>query len=75
MIGGTKLTKAFIDPAVCKGCGLCVQTCPKKVIALDRSVLNSKGYYPARVADIGGCIGCAMCALMCPDCAITVKEK
>lgn len=69
------MTKAFIDPTVCKGCGLCAVTCPKKVIALDRSVLNAKGYHPARVIDLENCIGCAMCALMCPDCAITVKEN
>lgn len=68
------MAKTTIDPAVCKGCGLCVHTCPKKIIALDRGKLNAKGYHPARIVDMESCIGCAMCALMCPDCAITVEK-
>lgn len=58
----------------CKGCGLCVEVCPRKIISLDKGVLNAKGYHPAVVSDMGQCIGCAMCALMCPDCAITVEK-
>ena len=58
----------------CKGCGLCVEVCPKKIIFLDKKVLNAKGYHPATVTDMEQCIGCAMCALMCPDCAITVEK-
>ena len=26
----------------CKGCGLCVSVCPKKIIAIDSAVLNDK---------------------------------
>ena len=33
----------------CKGCGLCVSVCPKKIIAIDSAVLNDKGYHPAGV--------------------------
>ena len=58
----------------CKGCGLCVQVCPKNVLALDQGVLNRKGYNPAAVADGGACIGCAMCAVICPDAVIRVEK-
>ena len=56
-----------------KGCGLCVNFCPKKILALSTS-LNAKGYRPAECIDQEQCIGCAMCALMCPDVVITVER-
>ena len=58
----------------CKGCGLCTAVCPKKIIALDTSVLNAKGYHPAVITDQASCIACAMCATMCPDCVIKVEK-
>ena len=59
----------------CKGCGLCASVCPKKIIALDTSALNAKGYHPAEMTDMEKCLGCAMCAMMCPDVAITVEKE
>ena len=58
----------------CKGCGLCVNACPKKIVKLDDSI-NEKGYHPATVTDQSQCIGCAFCATMCPDCVITVEKE
>ncbi|MBO7369058.1 MAG: 4Fe-4S binding protein [Clostridia bacterium] len=58
----------------CKGCGLCVNACPKQIIALDQSKINGKGYHPAAVIDQAACIGCASCAIMCPDTVITVER-
>ncbi len=66
--------KITINTDYCKGCGLCVDACPKKIICLDKSRLNDKGYHPAAVIDMEQCIGCASCARMCPDCAITVER-
>ena len=43
----------------CKGCGLCVNACPKQIIALDQTKINGKGYHPAGVTDQAQCIGCA----------------
>ena len=68
------MAKMTVNQDRCKGCGLCVEVCPKKIISLDKSVLNAKGYHPAIVSDMAQYIGCAMCALMCPDCAITVEK-
>ena len=68
------MAKVTIEFNVCKGCGLCVGACPKKIIALSTTVLNAKGHSPAEVIDPSACIGCAFCATMCPDCAITVER-
>ena len=57
----------------CKGCGLCVTACPKKIVALSND-LNKRGYHPAEVVEQDKCIGCAFCATMCPDCVITVEK-
>ena len=58
----------------CKGCGLCVNACPKKIVELDKTKLNSQGHHPAYCIDETKCIGCAFCATMCPDCVITVER-
>jgi 2-oxoglutarate ferredoxin oxidoreductase subunit delta len=67
-------TKATISQEACKGCGLCVSSCPKKIIELSDKEINSQGYYAARITDADKCIGCAFCAVMCPDLCITVEE-
>ena len=58
----------------CKGCGLCVDVCPRKILALAPAALNGKGYHPAVIVDQEKCIACAMCATMCPDCVIKVEK-
>ena len=59
----------------CKGCGLCVLACPKKLLALSETKMNAKGYHPAEMTDPAKCIACAMCATMCPDSVITVIKE
>ena len=61
-----------VDESLCKGCGMCVNACPKKIIELDKNKLNAKGYHPASIMEADKCIGCKACATMCPDIAITV---
>lgn len=58
----------------CKGCGLCIDACPVKIIEIDNEKLNAKGYHPAHCIDMSKCRGCAMCATMCPDVAIMVEK-
>jgi 2-oxoglutarate ferredoxin oxidoreductase subunit delta len=62
-----------IDEEECKGCGLCVEACPPKVISLgDR--LNHYGYHTAEYAG-AGCTGCGICFMACPEPgAITVMR-
>jgi 2-oxoglutarate ferredoxin oxidoreductase subunit delta len=62
-----------IDKNRCKGCGLCVTVCPKKVLEITDQV-NTKGYFPAYRARPNDCIYCALCCTICPDVAITITE-
>ncbi len=57
----------------CKGCGLCVAVCPKKVLEISKEG-NTKGYFPAYQARPEDCVFCAICCTMCPDVAITIME-
>lgn len=64
----------WIDENECKGCGLCVQACPPKVISLSEH-LNHFGYRTA-VYSGAGCTGCGICFLACPEPgAITVLRQ
>ena len=67
------MAKVEINENACKGCGLCMTACPKKILAFSDK-LNAKGYKPATCVDQEKCIGCAMCATMCPDVAIKVMK-
>ena len=53
----------------CKGCGICVEFCPKGVLEYD----SAKG--KALVANPENCIQCGICELRCPDFAITRVKK
>ena len=68
------MAKVIFESDLCKGCSLCVNVCPKKIVVLSEDKLNAKGYHPAKITDQGLCIGCAFCAMMCPDCVITVQK-
>ena len=54
-----------IDEEECKGCGLCIEACPPKVIALSER-MNHYGYRTALYAG-SGCTGCGICFLVCPE--------
>jgi len=62
-----------IDAEKCKGCGLCIEFCPRKVLGFSKDITNKKGYSPA-VPLTENCVGCASCAKMCPDSVITVDR-
>ncbi len=63
-----------IIPDLCKGCGFCIEFCPKKV--LEKSdTLNKRGVYPPKVVDESKCALCGFCTAICPDFAIFTLEK
>ena len=59
----------------CKGCGLCVDVCPKHVLVPDPAVVNALGYHPVRLIDAETCTSCALCARICPDAVFTVFAR
>jgi 2-oxoglutarate ferredoxin oxidoreductase subunit delta len=68
------MSKVTINPSLCKGCSLCVDACPKKLLRLSPDKLNDKGFHPAELIDESACTSCAFCAIMCPDCIIKVVK-
>ena len=54
-----------INQKFCKGCGICIEFCPKEVLAL-----SDKGKVYEAQPD--ACINCGQCELRCPDFAIQV---
>ncbi len=68
------MAKITFKTDLCKGCGLCVDACPKHLLELDKDAINQKGHHPARITDEEKCVGCAFCATMCPDCVIEIER-
>lgn len=67
------MPKIVVNSAICKGCSLCVQICPQKIVAI-KQALNEKGYHFAEQTDEQKCSGCKLCAIMCPEAAIEVYK-
>lgn len=63
-----KLKKHVVNTEWCKGCGICVEFCPKDVLELDQ---DDK----ACVVRADQCICCKLCELRCPDLAIDVETE
>jgi len=62
-----------VDAEKCKGCEVCIASCPTKAVALAEEV-NGKGYRYAYLQNPDACNGCASCAMVCPDSVITVYK-
>ncbi|MCX7657260.1 MAG: 4Fe-4S binding protein, partial [Oscillospiraceae bacterium] len=50
------MAKMMVDFERCKGCGLCITACPKKIVELQKEKRNAKGYFTAHCVDDGACI-------------------
>jgi len=61
----------YVFPLLCKGCGLCIEKCPRKVLAWSEE-LGLYGTPLVEPAGEGECNGCGLCQMFCPDCAIRV---
>jgi 2-oxoglutarate ferredoxin oxidoreductase subunit delta len=53
----------------CKGCGFCIEFCPRDVLASSEA-FNRKGYHPPKVVKAEECRNCDLCEMLCPDFAI-----
>ena len=55
-----------VDADRCKGCGMCVASCPTGSLELGNG-LNRLGYHPVRFLAATGCTACGVCYLGCPE--------
>jgi 2-oxoglutarate ferredoxin oxidoreductase subunit delta len=60
----------------CKGCELCIEHCPEKMLTWSEDY-NAKGYrYPVIVPGMEEvCVACGYCQSVCPDFAIYVVSE
>ena len=63
-----KLKQHLINREWCKGCGICVELCPKKVLELD----DQEKVIAARPED---CVAWKQCEIHCPDLAIEIETE
>lgn len=63
----------YLFPALCKGCGLCLEKCPVDTIGWT----NKPGFLGTLTPAPGfgdPCIACRLCEFVCPDCAIRIDK-
>ena len=65
----------MISDERCKGCGLCVDACPPRALALDERLVNAMGHHVVRLVDPDACTSCAKCARVCPDAVLTIYAR
>ena len=66
------LNKVKLDIARCKGCGYCVEACPKKAVHFTGEI-GAKGYDTVAV-DEELCICCGSCYRVCPDSVFEILQ-
>ena len=57
-----QIKELAIYPEWCKGCGVCVEFCPKGALKLDSGKIV--------IANLKQCAKCGICEKLCPDYAI-----
>jgi len=64
-MAGQSRGKVEINTEECKGCALCIDSCPVKCLELEPG-LNAYGVHTARYKG-EGCTGCGICFYACPE--------
>lgn len=63
--------KPVIFTEKCKGCELCIYSCPKDILRMSEDT-NIRGVNYSVCIDESKCIACKMCAVTCPDNVIEI---
>jgi len=63
-----KLFNIEINYLWCKGCGICIYYCPKKVYTAGE-------LGKPQIMNMDDCINCRLCVMRCPDLAIEVYPR
>ncbi len=62
----SKRPKPLLVHELCKGCGRCIESCPKHCIALGSEINQLSGHVPVTL-DLEECNGCNLCVEACPE--------
>lgn len=65
--------KVTIDSFACKGCEICIDKCPYKVLEISDKVGDYGALVPVAPHE-EKCTGCNVCVTFCPDFAISIKK-
>ena len=57
----------------CKGCGYCIEFCPRQVLKFSDK-FNKKGYHPPVLVSLESCVNCHYCEVICAEFAIFSVE-
>jgi len=70
-VNETEITRGVIHIIEdrCKGCGYCIEFCPRQVLEF-ASKFNKKGYHPPQTKFPDECVNCHYCEILCPEFAI-----
>jgi pyruvate/2-oxoacid:ferredoxin oxidoreductase alpha subunit/NAD-dependent dihydropyrimidine dehydrogenase PreA subunit len=58
--------KPYLFPQYCKGCGRCIESCPKHCITAGDTIEPATGLIPIEL-DLTDCTGCGLCVSACPE--------
>ncbi|MDH3626670.1 MAG: 4Fe-4S binding protein [Acidobacteriota bacterium] len=53
-------------PQLCKGCGRCIESCPKDAISFGTDIEQASGFVPVSI-DYDVCNHCGLCVTACPE--------
>ena len=58
--------QVLLTPELCKGCGRCIEACPKHAISYGEEINQVSGLVPVQI-DYGVCNHCGLCVSACPE--------